>query len=233
MRTITLSAPGKNALSSELMGWIVKELTQAAGEPLFITGEGDAFCAGLNLKEVATLSAAGMERFLDALERMVETLYAYPGPTVSYVNGHAIAGGCIVALACDLRIGLASDTARIGLNEVPLGLRFPPKTWRMVKHRLSPPVLERVVLEGGLYPPAQALRLGLLDELVASESEARTMAERLASSPRDAYLAAKRALRSGALDVTPGELRQYMHEVLPTWTSGELKARIEARLRKA
>jgi len=233
MRTITLSAPGKNALSSELMGWVVKELTQAAGEPLFITGEGDAFCAGLNLKEVATLSAAGMERFLDALERMVDALYAYPGPTVAYVNGHAIAGGCIVALACDLRIGLASDTARIGLNEVPLGLRFPPKTWRMVKHRLSPPALERVVLEGGLYPPAQALRLGLLDEVVASESEARTMAERLASSPRDAYLAAKRALRSGALDVTPGELRQYLHEVLPTWTSGELKARIEARLRKA
>jgi enoyl-CoA hydratase len=233
MRTITLSAPGKNALSSELMGWVVKELTQAAGEPLFITGEGDAFCAGLNLKEVATLSAAGMERLLDALERMVDALYAYPGPTVAYVNGHAIAGGCIVALACDLRIGLASDTARIGLNEVPLGLRFPPKTWRMVKHRLSPPALERVVLEGGLYPPAQALRLGLLDEVVASESEARTMAERLASSPRDAYLAAKRALRSGALDVTPGELRQYLHEVLPTWTSGELKARIEARLRKA
>lgn len=233
MRTITLSAPGKNALSSELMAWIITELVKAGGEPLFITGEGDAFCAGLNLKELAGLSAAGMERFLDALEKMVDALYSYPGPTAAYVNGHAIAGGCIVALACDMRIGLASDTARIGLNEVPLGLRFPPKTWRMVKHRLSPPVLERVVLEGGLYPPAQALRLGLLDELVAGESEARTIAERLASSPREAYLAAKRALRGGALDVTPGELRQYLHEVLPTWTSGELKARIEARLRKA
>jgi enoyl-CoA hydratase/carnithine racemase len=233
MRTITLSAPGKNALSRELMAWIVVELGKAGGVPLFITGEGDAFCAGLNLKELTTLSPAGMQGFLGTLEMMVEALYTYPGPTVAYVNGHAIAGGCIVALACDMRIGLASDTARIGLNEVPLGLRFPPKTWRMVKHRLSPPALERVVLEGGLYPPAQALRLGLLDELVASEGEARVIAERLASSPFDAYVAAKRALRSGALDVTEDELRQYLHEVLPTWTSGELKARIEARLRKA
>lgn len=233
MRTVTLSAPGKNALSSKLMAWIVEQLGHAGGEPLFITGAGDAFCAGLNLKEVVTLSPAGMEQFLDALEKMVDALYGYPGPTVAYVNGHAIAGGCIVALACDMRLGLASETARIGLNEVPLGLKFPPKTWRMVKHRLSPPMLERVVLEGALYPPARALRLGLLDEVVANEDEARAMAETFASSPRDAYLAAKRALRSGALDVTGDERRQYLDEVLPTWTSGELKARIEAKLRKA
>jgi enoyl-CoA hydratase len=233
MRTITLSAPGKNALSGELMAWIVEQIAQGGGEPLLITGAGDAFCAGLNLKEVVTLAPSGMERFLDALERMVDALYGYPGPTAAYVNGHAIAGGCIVALACDLRIGLASDTARIGLNEVPLGLRFPPKTWRMVKHRLSPPWLERIVLEGGLYPPPQALRLGLLDEVVTSESEARAMAERFASSPREAYLAAKRALRGGALDVSEEERRQYLDEVLPTWTSGDLKSRIEAKLRKA
>lgn len=232
MRTLTLSAPGKNALSGELMAWVVEQLAQAGGEPLFITGAGDAFCAGLNLKELVTLSAQGMERFLGALEQMVEALYGYPGPTVAYVNGHAIAGGCIVALACDLRIGLAGDTARIGLNEVPLGLKFPPKTWRMVKHRLSPPALDRVVLEGGLYPPAQALRLGLLDEVVTSEGEARSMAERFAASPREAYLAAKRALRGGALDVTEAERRQYLDDVLPTWTSGDLKSRIEARLRK-
>ncbi len=232
MRTLTLSAPGKNALSSELMAWIVEQLAAADGEPLFVTGAGDAFCAGLNLKEVVSLTPAGMEKFLDALEKMVDALYAYPGPTAAWVNGHAIAGGCIVALACDMRIGLASDTARIGLNEVPLGLRFPPKTWRMVKRRLSPPALERVVLEGGLYPPAQALRLGLLDEVVSSEPEARAMAEKFAASPREAYIAAKRALRGGALDVSDEERRRYLDEVLPTWTSGELKARIAARLRK-
>jgi len=135
MRTIALSAPGKNALSSELMTWIVDRLAEAGGEPLLVTGAGDAFSAGLNLKEVLTLTPSSAERFLDALERLVQALYEYPGPTVAYVNGHAIAGGCVVALACDLRVGLASESARIGLNEVPLGLRFPPKTWRMVTRR--------------------------------------------------------------------------------------------------
>ena len=71
MRTITLSAPGKNALSSELMAWIVEQLAQAGGDPVFITGAGDAFCAGLNLKEVVTLGPKEMERFLDALEKKV------------------------------------------------------------------------------------------------------------------------------------------------------------------
>jgi enoyl-CoA hydratase/carnithine racemase len=232
MRTITLSAPGKNALSSELMAWTVDRLAEAGGEPVLITGAGDAFSAGLNLKEVLSLTPSGAERFLDALERLVEAVYEYPGPAIAYVNGHAIAGGCIVALACDLRIGLASDSARIGLNEVPLGLRFPPKTWRMVTRRLSAPVLERIVLEGGLYPPPQALRLGLLDEVVASESEALALASRFASSPPEAYAAAKRALRSGALEVTETERRDFIEAVLPTWASAELKARIESKLRK-
>src|SRR5215470_9196041 len=98
MHEIVLRAPGKNALSTELMTWIVRELEVAAGRPVLITGAGDAFSAGLNLKEIATLDPLGMERFLGTLEGMVDALYTYPGPTAAAVNGHAIAGGCVVAL---------------------------------------------------------------------------------------------------------------------------------------
>ena len=102
---------------------------------MFLTGDGDAFSAGLNLKEVAALDERGMARFLETLERMVTALYEYPGPVVAWVNGHAIAGGCVVALACDHRLMTSAPRARIGLNEVPLGLRFPPRTWRLVRHQ--------------------------------------------------------------------------------------------------
>ncbi len=232
MRTLTLSAPGKNAMSTELMSWLIAQLSEAAGAPVLLTGAGDAFSAGLNLREVAGLSDSGMERFLDKLEELVATLFGYPGPTIAYVNGHAIAGGCILALACDFRIGLGNDATRIGLNEVPLGLRFPPKTWRMVRSQLPAHTIERVILEGALHPPAKALTLGLLDEVVASESEARRLAEAFAAAPREAYAAAKQALRGGVLDVSDDERRRYLDDVLPTWTSGELKARIEAHLRR-
>jgi enoyl-CoA hydratase len=230
MITLSMSAPGKNALSTGLMTWILDRLGEARGEPVLLTGEGDAFSAGLNLKEVASLDTEGMTRFLGTLERMVDGLFNYPGPIVAWINGHAIAGGCIVALACDHRLMTASPKARIGLNEVPLGLRFPPKTWRLVSHRVPAHSIERVVLEGGLYAPETALRLGLVDELIEGEAEARAYAERVAAAPRAAYVAAKQLLRDGVLDVGPDEERQFREAVLPAWVTPELKARLAAVL---
>jgi enoyl-CoA hydratase len=230
MITLTMSAPGKNALSTELMTWLIDRVGEARGEPIFLTGAGDAFSAGLNLKEVARLDAEGMTRFLGTLERMVEAIFHYPGPVVAWINGHAIAGGCIVALACDHRLMTAQPKARIGLNEVPLGLRFPPKTWHLVERRVPSHAIERVVLEGGLYPPETALRLGLVDEVVAGEDEARAYADRIAALPAAAYAAAKKALRDGRLDVDADEERQFREAVLPAWVTPELKARLAAVL---
>jgi enoyl-CoA hydratase len=230
MVTLTMKALGKNALSSGLMTWLIEKLDEARGEPVFLTGDGDAFSAGLNLKEVASLDRTGMVRFLGTLERMVESLFHYPGPVVAWVNGHAIAGGCVVALACDIRLATSSPAARIGLNEVPLGLRFPPKTWRLVRHRVPAHAIERVVLEGGLHSPAAALRLGLVDEIVAGEAEARVFAERIAKTPRDAYVKAKLALREGVLDLDADEELRFREEVVPGWITQELKARLAAVL---
>jgi enoyl-CoA hydratase/carnithine racemase len=230
MITLTMTAPGKNALSTELMNWLVDRLAEARGEPVFLTGAGDAFSAGLNLKEVASLDEPGMTRFLGTLERMVHAVFTYPGPVVAWINGHAIAGGCIVALACDHRLVTSNPRARIGLNEVPLGLRFPPRTWRLVRHRVPAHAIDRVVLEGGLYAPETALRLGLVDEIVVSEAEARAFAERIAACPPRAYVAAKSALRDGVLDVGPEEERQFRESVLPAWVTPELKARLAAVL---
>ena len=230
MITLTMNAPGKNALSTQLMTTIVDRLGEARGEPVFLTGEGDAFSAGLNLKEVASLDEAGMTRFLGTLERMVDALFHYPGPIVSWINGHAIAGGCIVALASDHRLMMSNPRARIGLNEVPLGLLFPPKTWRLVRYRVPAHTIDRVVLEGGLHAPDVALRLGLVDEVVASEAEARAYAERIAAGPAPAYAAAKRALRAGVLDVSDAEEAHFRDAVLPAWVTPELKARLRAVL---
>jgi enoyl-CoA hydratase len=226
MITLTMRAPGKNALGTELMRWLTDKLDAAGGEPVLLTGDGDAFSAGLNLKEVASLDQAGISRFLEVLERMVTALFEYPAPTVAWVNGHAIAGGCVVALACDHRLMTSDPRARIGLNEVPLGLRFPPRTWRLVKHRVPAHTIERVVLEGGLYTSEVALRLGLIDEVVADEAAARGYAEKAATAPAAAYRAAKLALRAGALDAGPDEERRFREEALPAWVAPELKARL-------
>src|SRR5689334_8594507 len=101
MFEITLNGPGKNALGTEMMRWILARLDEAAGRPVLLTGAGDALSAGLHLREVAGLDAAGMLAFLRLLEACMSALYLYPGPTVAAVNGHAIAGGCVLVECCD------------------------------------------------------------------------------------------------------------------------------------
>src|SRR5690606_9804653 len=105
MRELTIQGPGKNALGRELMGSLLAQLREADGEPLLLTGAGDAFSAGLNLKELLELDEAGMDGFRRLLGELSAALFDYPGPTVALVNGHAIAGGCVLALCCDWRVG--------------------------------------------------------------------------------------------------------------------------------
>jgi enoyl-CoA hydratase/carnithine racemase len=231
MVEVLISGPGRNALGLEVMEGLLTKLADAAGEPLLLTGAGDTFSAGLNLKQVAGLDQPGMVRFLDTLERLVETLYLYTGPTVACVNGHAIAGGCILALCCDLRVIADRPEIRIGLNEVALGLEFPPKTLAMARRRVPAHAWERVMLEAGLHDPATALRLGLVDELAPDPlSVARGRLTALAAHPRAAYVETKRTLRGNALHLSAAEERLFRDQVIPAWSGPATKERVLAVL---
>jgi enoyl-CoA hydratase/carnithine racemase len=232
MVEIVIESAPKNALGTALMESLRARLAGAAGEPVLLTGRGDVFSAGLDLKELSSLDAAGMRRLLEALEGLVAELWSYPGPTVALVNGHAIAGGCILALACDLAVASSDPRIRIGLSEVALGLVFPPRTFRMVRARLGGPAAERAVLGAGLHDPAAARSLGLVDE-VADEARAVALLrlEERALHPPRAYAAAKAALRGGALDLSPAERRAFDEVLIPAWASAETRALVD-RLRK-
>jgi len=231
MVEILIEGPGKNALGSALIDSLSAQMDAAGGAPLLFTGAGDAFSAGLNLKEVGGLEADGMNVFLDRLENFIRKIWLYPGPTVAAVNGHAIAGGCIVAMACDVAIATANPKARIGLNEVALGLRFPPGILRFVKARLSTGQLSEVVLGAGLHAPSDAVRLGLVHRTGEDPlAEARAVLTGLAKHPAAAYAATKNDLREGSMDTTAAERDAFIDDVVPFWTSPELKAMIRSLL---
>ncbi len=226
---LLLDAPGKNALSTASMEALLEGLARADGEPILLTGRpgSGAFSAGLNLKEVAGLDRAGMRHFLATLDRLVEALYSYPAPTVAHVNGHAIAGGCVLALCCDESIADDDPAIRIGLNETALGLPFPPRILAMVQRTVRPAVLERVVLGAELFAPAEAARMGLVD---AVAKDGRKLAEErlafLASHPRAVYAHTKGVLRKGTFDVDAAQA-DFEARIEPLWTGPELKARIQ------
>lgn len=231
MLTLTIDGPGKNALGTPVMEALLGALARAGDEPILLVGAGDAFSAGLDLKEVVRLDQPAMARFIDVLERLVAALYLHPGPTVACVNGHAIAGGCVLALCCDHRVATIDARARIGLNEVAIGVQFPPALFRMVRQRLPAASFEEVVLGARLHDPETAVRLGVVDE-VASDPHA-LATERLgalAAHPRRAYASAKLAHRAPALALSDGDRRRLADEIVPCWVADETKARLRALL---
>jgi enoyl-CoA hydratase/carnithine racemase len=230
---LTLAAPGRNALSSDHMRRLVAEIGEAGGRPLLLTGADSTFSAGLNLKEVASLDAAGMTRFLQLLDAVMRALYEYAGPTVACVNGHAIAGGCVLALCCDWRVAVDRADVRIGLNEVALGLEFPPMIMNLVRDRVPRRHVERVVLEAGLHDPRTARDLGLVDEVAGDPLPvAQAALARLAGVPPTTFAATKRTLRNGVLALDDAQQRHFEQQIVPSWCAPETKARITAQLRR-
>ena len=230
---LVLSAPGRNALSSDHMQRLLDALGEAGGRPLLLTGADGTFSAGLNLKEVASLDVPAMTRFLRLLDALMQALYEYAGPTVACVNGHAIAGGCVLALCCDWRVAVDRADVRIGLNEVALGLEFPPMILNLVRDRVPRLHVERVILEAGLYPPRVARELGLIDEVAADPLPMADAAlARFAGVPPTTYRSTKRTLRNGVLALDPDQRRYFDEQVVPAWCAPETKARITAQLKK-
>ncbi len=232
-QTIRIAGPGKNALGTTLMADLIARIDAADGAPLLFTGEGDAFSAGLNLKEVHAADLDGMRTFLTRLTDLLVRVFHHPAPTVAAVNGHAIAGGCLLALLCDIRVCTDAPRARLGLNEVALGLRFPPRVLRLARSRLSPAQESIVLLGAGLHAPEDARRLGLVDEVVSDPLvRAESILAGLANHPPDAYAAAKRALRAPVDLPDPDGDRRFVEDVLPVWAGPEIKATIAGFLKK-
>jgi enoyl-CoA hydratase len=235
MHEIVVNGPGKNAIGTTMMHFILDQLQAADGAPVLVTGGGDAFSAGLNLKEVVALDETTAEPFLRLLERCMAALYLYPAPTVAAINGHAIAGGCILALCCDHRVATSSPMAKIGLNEVTIGLRFPPRVLRIARSRVPRRYRERVLLGGSLFGPAEARELGLVDELDPHPVLlARERLRSLSAQPAVAYAQTKRDLRGAAPQdlVSDDEVDRWMRETTPSWTSRELKDHLTNLLRR-
>jgi len=229
MREIVIDAPGKNAISTEVLEGLERDLNEAAGEPVLLTGKGDAFSAGLNLEEVAGFDRAGLDAFLAHLDRACALLFDYPAPTVAWVNGHAIAGGSVIALCCDHRVGADNPKMKLGLNETALGVTFPPIVFRIVRHRLGERLAPEVMLGAGLFGPEEAHRLGILDALGTREDAEAALSHR-ASHPVDAYAATKAQLQAGVTGLGEAAAAQIRSAAMVQWTSETFRARIAAAL---
>ncbi|MBV8792754.1 MAG: enoyl-CoA hydratase/isomerase family protein, partial [Pseudolabrys sp.] len=125
---VSVQRPPANAIDISLLTQLsttLRELEQRRDvTAVVLTGAGKAFSAGLDLKLVPTYDRSQQNELLRILNQVLYQLYALPIPTVAAVNGHAIAGGLVLALACDMRV-VVDTGALLGLTEVRAGVPFP------------------------------------------------------------------------------------------------------------
>jgi enoyl-CoA hydratase/carnithine racemase len=147
------------------------------------------FSIGFDIPELYDLSREEFGAFYGAVNQLCLDLYALPKPTVAAITGHAIAGGCILALCCDYRF-IASGRKLIGLNEVKLGVPVPYPADRILRELVGMRPAREIMEAGEFYGPEQALELGLVDRVLPLErvvEEAVEMADELGALPSVAH----------------------------------------------
>jgi enoyl-CoA hydratase/carnithine racemase len=231
VQVLTLSSGRVNAQDVELLG----ELTGALGElqrsgagALVVTGAGRAFSAGVDLNRVVEGGAAYTDRLIPALSEAFEAMFCYPGPTVAAINGAAIAGGCVLACACDRR--LISPEAQIGASEVRVGVPFPVAALEVMRYACGDRA-EDVLLGGRLYRGDEAIANGLAHRVVAEDLVGAAVAEAsdLGGIPVDAYRHTKAQLRAATL-ARMREAGGIDSEVRQLWGADATQQRIAAYL---
>jgi enoyl-CoA hydratase len=168
IRTLVLANGKAHALDGPLLIALtaaLEDAAQTAPRGLVLTAEGSIFCAGIDLVALHGSERAKVQELLDALYDACRALFAYPHPVVAALNGHAIAGGALLSLACDHRV-MAEGAGKWGLSESALGLSIPAYGIEIVRYALPRPVAEKLMYSGSVYPAYKAHDMGALDQLV-------------------------------------------------------------------
>ena len=205
---VRVDRPPANAMDLELLedgATVLEELGEDPPDAIVLTGRPGFFSAGVDLKLAPTLDEQGQRDMVAGINRAFAGWYSFPRPVVCAVNGHAIAGGLILALCGDHRIG--TTDGKLGLTELRAGVPYPAVAMAVVRAELSKAAARRLVLGSELIGMEAARELELLDELVPEEElvdRALTRAREMASAPSDTYATVKRQLRGHVLDAVDG-----------------------------
>jgi methylglutaconyl-CoA hydratase len=217
--TLTLNRPDKrNAVSYELIDELTSALEEVKTAParvLIVTGAGKAFCSGMDLDNLKSLIGRTPEQSLEDSRTMVglfRSLYEFPKPTIAAVNGAAIAGGTGLALLCDFT--LAVPEAKFGYTEVRIGF-VPAIVSTFLLRQVGEKIARDLLLTGRIFDAEEALRLGLLTQIV----------------PADKLMDRVRELAAQLMENSPASLA-HTKRLLTDHARQDLDLQIEAAIRE-
>ncbi|MEM1019536.1 MAG: enoyl-CoA hydratase/isomerase family protein [Pseudomonadota bacterium] len=161
-----------NALGPDMLAQMDAIMDEMSAAPpsggLVLSGLEKSFCAGIDTKALAGFSEAEKAAALSLIDKIMAKLYSLPIPTVAAVQGHAIGAGFIIALACDWKF-LALAPGKLGLNQIAVGIKYPPVPINIVLKEIPQPHVRRLTLGGALMTAKETADLGLFDAALAPE----------------------------------------------------------------
>jgi enoyl-CoA hydratase len=220
---LTLKNPPVNALSTSLLADLARHVEEIANDPkvraVVLTGEGQYFSAGADLKEMATLDLANAPDVVRKGHALFHRIASLRPPVIAAINGLALGGGLELALACDLRI--AGESAKLGAPEVNYGLMPAYGGTQRLPRLIGVPKAKELIFTGAMISAPEALRIGLVNKTVPAGQELRAgrdLAHTIAQKAPRAVQAAKRAMTEGLqLSLSQGiegETKLFETEVL-------------------
>jgi enoyl-CoA hydratase len=225
-----------HALDLELARAIVETLDEldqdARLRAVVLTGTGTVFSGGVDLQRLLAGGPEYARAFVPALAGALQRLFAFSRPAIAAINGHAIAGGCVLAAACDHRI-MARGRGTIGVPELRVGLPFPLVGIEILRFATSTAHLQELVYQGKTYGVDEARERGLVDEIVAPDAlleRAHAVAEQLASEPAGRFRITKRQLRAPTLEAIRRHEQETAAQVTEEWERPEAMEAIRAYL---
>ncbi|MEI6458528.1 MAG: enoyl-CoA hydratase/isomerase family protein [Pseudomonadota bacterium] len=239
IRLLRLDRAPVNALNGELLAALRDAVRGAPGDGvrgLILTGQGERFTAGLDVRAIIGADAPALSAFLSTLFDCLRALATCPVPVVAAINGHSPGGGAVLALACDWRV-MAAGTARIGLNEVSVGLSPGPLIHQLLVRTIGARQAGHLLSTGAMLLCEEALAVGLVDAVVPAlqvDEAALQWLHGVLALPRQAYQATRALVRADLvqlLEAAAGaEGSVAMAATVRDWLSAEVRSSLEALL---
>jgi len=201
IRELRLDRPPANAFNSALVEGLTERVRVAPAEgveALVISGTPGMFTGGLDVPELLSLDRDEIRSFWRGFYGLLGAVAASEIPVAAAITGHSPAAGAVLAVFCDHRV-MASGPFRFGMNEVQVGLSVPSALQYAVKRLTGSRVADALLIAGSLVSPEEALRVGLVDEVVPAEEvvpRAIAWAGRLLALPRNAMSETRRLARA-------------------------------------
>ena len=231
--TVTLSRGKVNALNEPMVEEITKSFEDLATDnevkSIIFTGSGKFFSFGFDVPEFLSYPKNDFLRYLEKFTNLYTYVFTFPKPIVAALNGHTIAGGCMLATACDFRL-MVTGKAKISLNEITFGAAVFAGSAEMLRYCVGSGNAQSILYSGAMYSAQEALQLGLVDQVSSEDAlaeDARKVAQALAQKDSSAFRSIKHLLRKPVAEQMIKHEKDAILEFVDIWYSEQTREKLE------